>query len=88
MTLLGWLQIGVLAALVTAAVKPLGAYIARVVAGAGRFTLLEHGIYRLAGVDPTKEQSWVRYALAVLWFHLAEQSDGEPVRSGSTGIYR
>ena len=28
------------------------------------------GIYRLAGVDPTKEQSWVRYALAVLWFHL------------------
>ena len=70
MTLLGWLQIGVLAALVTAAVKPLGAYIARVVAGGGRFTLLEHGIYRLAGVDPTKEQSWVRYALAVLWFHL------------------
>jgi potassium-transporting ATPase potassium-binding subunit len=69
-TLLGWLQIGVLAALVTAAVKPLGAYIARVVAGGGRFTLLEHGIYRLAGVDPTKEQSWVRYTLAVLWFHL------------------
>ena len=31
---------------------------------------LEHGIYRLAGVDPTKEQSWVRYTLAVLWFHL------------------
>ena len=70
MTLLGWLQIGVLAALVTAAVKPLGAYIARAVAGGGRFTLLEHGIYRLAGVDPTKEQSWVRYTLAVLWFHL------------------
>jgi len=69
-TWLGWLQIGILAALVTAAVKPLGAYIARIVEGGGRFTLLEYGIYRLAGVDPTKEQSWVRYALAVLWFHL------------------
>ena len=70
MTWLGWLQIGVFAALVTGAVKPLGAYIARIVEGGGRFTLLEHGIYRLAGVDPTKEQSWTRYALAVLWFHL------------------
>ncbi|WP_028693860.1 potassium-transporting ATPase subunit KdpA [Pseudomonas cremoricolorata] len=32
---------------------------------------LERGCYRLAGVDPTQEQSWQRYALALLLFNLA-----------------
>ena len=32
---------------------------------------MENGLYRLAGVDPAEEQSWVSYALALLWFHLA-----------------
>jgi potassium-transporting ATPase potassium-binding subunit len=73
MTWLGWLQIAIFAALVTAAVKPLGWYIARIIEGGSRVshTLapLEHGIYRLAGVNPTEEQSWINYALAILWFH-------------------
>ena len=60
--------------LTTAAVKPLGGYIARIVTGEARIprplAAIEAGIYRLAGVDPTEEQSWVSYALAVLWFHL------------------
>ena len=71
----GWAQIAVFAALITAVVKPLGGYIVRNVDGGGRvqrvFAPLERGLYRLAGVDPAEEQSWVKYALALLWFHLA-----------------
>ena len=75
MTWQGWLQIAVFAALITAAVKPLGGYIARIVEGQSevqrKLVLIERGIYRLAGVNPTQEQSWIGYALALLWFHLA-----------------
>jgi K+-transporting ATPase ATPase A chain len=71
----GWLQIVIFAAFVTAAVKPLGGFITRNVGGGGRvqraFAPLEHALYRLAGVDPEEEQSWVQYALALLWFNLA-----------------
>jgi len=74
MTWQGWVQIALFAALITAAVKPLGGYIARLATGEARIprpiTVVENGIYRLAGVDPTQEQNWVRYAFAVLWFHL------------------
>ena len=35
------------------------------------FAPLERGLYRLAGIDPAEEQSWIDYALALLWFHLA-----------------
>jgi potassium-transporting ATPase potassium-binding subunit len=70
----GWLQVAVFAALVTVAVKPLGAYIARIAGGQGKtwrgLRLVENGIYRLAGVDPAEEQSWIGYALALLWFHV------------------
>ncbi len=75
MTWQGWLQIVVFAALITALVKPLGGYIVRNVDGGGRvsrvFAPLERGLYRLAGIDPAEEQSWIDYALALLWFHLA-----------------
>ena len=75
MTWQGWLQIVVFAALITAAVKPLGGHIARIVEGQGKIqrklAVLESGIYRLAGVDPAHEQSWISYALALLWFHFA-----------------
>jgi potassium-transporting ATPase potassium-binding subunit len=71
----GCAQITLFAALVTAVVKPLGGYIMRNVDGGGRvqrvFAPLEHGLYRLAGIDPAEEQGWVQYALALLWFHLA-----------------
>jgi K+-transporting ATPase ATPase A chain len=71
----GWVQIAVFAALVTAVVKPLGGYIVRNVDGGGRvqrlFAPLERGLYRLAGINPAEEQSWIQYALALLWFHLA-----------------
>ena len=75
MTWQGWLQIAVFAALITATVKPVGAYIARSIDGSGRvrraLAPIENALYRLAGVNPADEQSWMGYALALLWFHLA-----------------
>jgi K+-transporting ATPase ATPase A chain len=74
MTWQGWLQIAVFAALTTALVKPLGLYITRCIDGTSGLVRalapLERGFFRLAGVDPAKEQSWVQYAVAILWFHL------------------
>ena len=74
MTWQGWLQITVFAALVVAVVKPLGGYIARIADGSSRvvrlFAPMENGLYRLAGVDPAEEQTWVGYALALLAFHI------------------
>ncbi len=74
MTWQGWLQIAVFAALTIAVVKPLGGYIARSVGGDGRvqrmFALLENSLYRVAGIDPDEEQSWVTYAFTLLCFNL------------------
>jgi K+-transporting ATPase ATPase A chain len=76
MTWQGWLQIALFAALVAAAVRPFGAYIARVLDG-GCTPLqrllgpLETRLYRLAGVDPAEEQNWWSYASGLLVFHLA-----------------
>jgi potassium-transporting ATPase potassium-binding subunit len=70
----GWLQIAIFCGLITAVVRPLGGYIMRNVDGGGKvqraFAPVERGLYRLAGVDPTEEQGWVDYAMALLWFHL------------------
>lgn len=73
MTWQGWLQIGLVLALVAAAVKPLGSYMARVFRGERTFLSpvlgpVEHGFYRLAGLDPKGEQTWLGYALGVLLF--------------------
>jgi K+-transporting ATPase ATPase A chain len=46
---------------------PLGAYMYRVYTRE-RIGLAERFVYGLIGVDPTAEQSWRRYAGAVLWF--------------------
>ncbi len=73
MTWQGWAQIAVFAALVTAAVRPLGAYIAVIAdiewQAPRLFRGFERALYRLAGVDPTQEQGWVRYAVSLLYFH-------------------
>jgi len=70
----GWLQLAIFALLTTAAVKPLGGYILRCVDGRSSLARLgapiETGIYRLAGIDPTREQGWAEYAIALLWFHV------------------
>jgi K+-transporting ATPase ATPase A chain len=46
---------------------PLGGYMYRVYTRPGRGRL-EGVVYRLIGVNPDAEQSWRRYASAVLWF--------------------
>jgi K+-transporting ATPase ATPase A chain len=56
-------------------VKPVGAYLARVFSSGGTWldpvlAPLERGIYRLAGVDPTAEMDWKRYAQSFLAFGL------------------
>jgi K+-transporting ATPase ATPase A chain len=76
MTLNGWLQIAIVFLAVLATVKPLGIFMAQVFSGERSFlspTLgpVERGFYRLAGVDPAREQGWLAYTLAMLAFSAA-----------------
>ena len=76
MTWQGWLQIALVLLAVLVIIKPLGLYMARVFAG-DRTPLspvlapLEAGFYRLAGVDPRREQGWLAYTIGVMAFSLA-----------------
>jgi K+-transporting ATPase ATPase A chain len=75
MSLIGWLQIGLVLAAVLVLVKPLGLYIARVFSGELTFLSpvlapVERGFYSLAGVRTDKEQGWLGYTMAVLAFSL------------------
>ena len=76
MTVLGWLQIAIILALVVVAALPLGGYMARLYAGERTFLTpvlgpLERGLYRMAGVDPAREQGALAYTLAMLAFNAA-----------------
>lgn len=76
MTLLGWTQILLLVVLVLATAKPLGAFMATVFDGKRNFLSpvlgpVERGLYRLAGVDPAREQGWLAYTAAMLVFNAA-----------------
>ena len=65
-----WLQLGVYLALLLTIAWPLSAWIQRVTDG--DFALgrrVEAPLYRLAGVDATAEQGWLRYALGLLLFN-------------------
>src|SRR5262249_10673671 len=75
MTVNGWIQIIIFAALVAAVTIPLGGYMARVFAGertwlAPVFRPVETAFYRVAGGDPAREPKWLSYAFAVLLFNL------------------
>jgi K+-transporting ATPase ATPase A chain len=76
MTLNGWLQIALFCVLLILLVKPFGLYMTRVFAG--ERTLLspvlrpiERGLYLASGVDEAREQSWIGYAVAMLFFSIA-----------------
>jgi K+-transporting ATPase ATPase A chain len=74
MTANAWMQLGIYLAVLIAAVKPLGWYMARVYQGMPcgldrGLGWLERLIYRLAGVNPDKEMTWRGYAVAVLLFN-------------------
>ena len=76
MTLVGWSQIALVLALVVACSVPLSAFVARVFAGERTFLSpvlgpVERGFYRLAGVDPAREQDWCGYAIAMIVFSVA-----------------
>ncbi|MBL8190169.1 MAG: potassium-transporting ATPase subunit A, partial [Acidobacteria bacterium] len=73
MTFNGWLQILLFFALVLAVTKPLGAFMARVFNRERTFLdpvlrPVERLIYRLTGVDETREMRWTEYGTAMLLF--------------------
>jgi K+-transporting ATPase ATPase A chain len=76
MTTVGWLQISLLFLAVLLVIKPLGLYMARVFSGERTFLSpvlgrVERDLYRVSGINPEKEQSWLGYTLAMLAFSLA-----------------
>jgi len=76
MTIIGWLQIGLLFLAVLITIKPLGLYMARVFSGertvlSSIFGPLERGLYTTAGVNPSREQGWLGYTLSMLVFSIA-----------------
>src|SRR6185369_13804834 len=73
MTANGWLQILVFAAAILAVTKPRGVYMYRVFEGSRQplprlFGPIERVLYRACGIDPTREQTWTEYTLALLVF--------------------
>jgi K+-transporting ATPase ATPase A chain len=75
MTVIGWVQILLYCAIVLALVQPLGWYMTRVFNGERTFLApvlrpVETALYRVAGVDPAREQHWLAYTIAMLFFHV------------------
>jgi K+-transporting ATPase ATPase A chain len=69
-----WIQLVLFFCLLQALAKPLGSYMARVYEGKpcgldGVFGRLERVIYHVAGIDPTEEMTWKRYAATLLAFN-------------------
>ncbi len=72
----GWLQLALILGCIVAITKPLGLYLLRVLdperegsTFLDRFLgPIERFIYRLIGVDPTKEQNWKRYTFSLVLF--------------------
>jgi K+-transporting ATPase ATPase A chain len=76
MTLVGWAQIALVLILVLGSSVPLSKFVAGVFAGESNFLTpafgpVERGFYRLAGVDPTREQDWFAYTIAMVIFSIA-----------------
>ena len=76
MTFNGWLQIALFCAVVIAITKPLGGYMTRVFNGERSLLHpvlrpIERAVYWCCGVDETKEQNWLTYAVAMLFFSVA-----------------
>ena len=73
MVALGWLQILCVLLVVLVTAVPLGRYLEAVMVGrrtplAVVLAPVERGLYRLSGVDPSREQGWRGYTLAMLAF--------------------
>ena len=75
MTVIGWVQILLFCAVVVALAPLLGGYMTRVFNGERTFLSpvlrpVESGLYRIAGIDPQREQHWLTYTVAMLLFHV------------------
>src|SRR5215471_975553 len=75
MTIDGWVQIALFSVIVILITRPLGGYMTRVFSGERTFLSpvlrpLEAGLYRIGGVNETREQHWVTYTLSMLFFHV------------------
>ena len=75
MTLVGWAQIALVLALVIGCAIPLSRLIAAVFFGQRNFLTsvlgpIERGFYRLAGVEPGREQDWFAYTIAMVAFSI------------------
>lgn len=73
MTSIGLAQIAIVLLAVIVAAIPLGNYIATVLAGERSLlspvlSPIERVFYKLAGVDPAREQNWLAYTMAMLAF--------------------
>ena len=96
-----WLQIATLIVAIVLVTRFLGAYLAKVYGGGSApgdrvFGPIERLIYRVAGVDPRREQRWTVYALCLLAFSArfgrgplrAPAPAGRSARSTPTGSVR
>ena len=75
MTVIGWIQILLYCAIIVAIVPFLGAYMTRVFNGEWTFLSpvlrpVEAVLYRISGVDERREQHWLTYTVAMLFFHV------------------
>ncbi len=75
MTIIGWIQILLYCAIVVALTRPLGGYMARVFNGERTFLSpvlqpVERALYWLGGVSESREQDWLSYTIAMLFFHV------------------
>jgi K+-transporting ATPase ATPase A chain len=76
MTFIGWIQIALFSAIIIVVTRPVGGFMAQLY-GDGRAFLspvlrpIERGTYWLLGVDETREQNWIGYAVAMLTFKVA-----------------
>src|SRR3982074_2096877 len=75
MTVIGWIQILLYCAIIVALVPRLGGYMTRVFNGERTFLSpvlrpAESALYWAGGVDEKREQHWVTYTMAMLFFHV------------------
>ncbi|MBF0530476.1 MAG: potassium-transporting ATPase subunit KdpA, partial [Deltaproteobacteria bacterium] len=73
MTTNGYLQIGLFLVTLFILIKPLGEYMAKVYENRPTYlhrllSPVEKFIYKVCGIDPTKEMNWKTYALALMLF--------------------
>src|SRR5215469_4855391 len=76
MNISGWMQLGLFIGVLLLITKPLGLYLCQVLDVNGKTFMdpvvrpFERLTYRICGVNPEKEQGWIRYTIAMLTFSM------------------